>query len=376
MDQLLYAELGPNNGSIVLNLSEGGCSFQAITPIRNQELHFSFAIGGGQEIEGTGRVVWVEKTKKVGGMRFINLTAPLQEQIRSWLADPKAIDVSATVYSPVATMPGDPEAKARRKRLREEARLQWEAAQHHWEYPVPVERPIQAAADSFPSEADIRQPETAPELEALQAVPQESIRSPSAGLWRGVAAIVLAATLGSLMIAYHRQTGSALIWLGTMLGGRAEESRGVSPADAGKPSNGPPANLAVRTASETNTRLNSAPEGQEAGSRVPVTMSQPAAEALPVAGESDASEVSGQDQVPSENQAAGSSYSSKEVQTLWGRVESGDTGAEIALAERYARGDGVAKSCGQAKVLLDAAAKRGNPDAQRKREELSQTECP
>jgi PilZ domain-containing protein len=115
MDQLLYAELGPNNGSIVVNLSEQGCGFQAIAPIRDKELHCTFAIGAGQEIQGTGRVTWLEKAKKSGGLRFINPSTDLREQIRAWLADPRAIDTSAAPPEapPAFTTPAESEAKGR-----------------------------------------------------------------------------------------------------------------------------------------------------------------------------------------------------------------------------------------------------------------------
>jgi TPR repeat protein len=56
-------------------------------------------------------------------------------------------------------------------------------------------------------------------------------------------------------------------------------------------------------------------------------------------------------------------------------VESGDTRAELTLADRYLRGEGVTQSCAQARVLLEAAAKRGNSEAQRKLDELPQAGC-
>jgi hypothetical protein len=62
--QPLYADFGPNNGSIVLNLSEESRGFQ-------EQLHFTR-----QEIQGSG-VTWLKKTKKVGGLRFINLSGQL-----------------------------------------------------------------------------------------------------------------------------------------------------------------------------------------------------------------------------------------------------------------------------------------------------------
>jgi TPR repeat protein len=51
------------------------------------------------------------------------------------------------------------------------------------------------------------------------------------------------------------------------------------------------------------------------------------------------------------------------VDSLWGAVQSGSISAEVSLAERFARGQGVNKNCDQAKVLMKAAADRGNREA-------------
>ena len=53
------------------------------------------------------------------------------------------------------------------------------------------------------------------------------------------------------------------------------------------------------------------------------------------------------------------------VRLLWASIEKGNTGAEVALAELYRTGRGVSKNCDQARVLLSAAANRGNADAKR-----------
>ena len=42
--QLVYLELGRENGGVMLNLSEEGCGFQAITPVKCGESRFGFQI--------------------------------------------------------------------------------------------------------------------------------------------------------------------------------------------------------------------------------------------------------------------------------------------------------------------------------------------
>jgi TPR repeat protein len=56
-------------------------------------------------------------------------------------------------------------------------------------------------------------------------------------------------------------------------------------------------------------------------------------------------------------------------------VENGDTAAEILLANHYASGDGVEKNCDQARVLLQAAAKRGSDAAAKRLKQLADAGC-
>jgi hypothetical protein len=63
------------------------------------------------------------------------------------------------------------------------------------------------------------------------------------------------------------------------------------------------------------------------------------------------------------------------VASLWQAVENGDAVAEVALANHYATGAGVEKNCAQARVLLEAAAKRGNEAATKRLIQLRSSGC-
>ena len=58
------------------------------------------------------------------------------------------------------------------------------------------------------------------------------------------------------------------------------------------------------------------------------------------------------------------------VPLLWLAVQKGNTDAEVDLADLYARGAGVPRSCEQARVLLTAADKGANARAGKKLSEL------
>jgi TPR repeat protein len=48
---------------------------------------------------------------------------------------------------------------------------------------------------------------------------------------------------------------------------------------------------------------------------------------------------------------------------LWRAVAKGNLTATMTLSDLYLRGDGVPKSCDQARLLLDAAARKGSSAA-------------
>lgn len=59
----------------------------------------------------------------------------------------------------------------------------------------------------------------------------------------------------------------------------------------------------------------------------------------------------------------GARDSSEAAKLLWKAVSKQNAGAAVLLSDLYARGDGVPRSCDQARLLLVAAAKRGSVDA-------------
>ncbi len=60
---------------------------------------------------------------------------------------------------------------------------------------------------------------------------------------------------------------------------------------------------------------------------------------------------------------------------LWKAVAKQNSTADVLLADLYVSGDGVSKSCGQARLLLTAAAQKGEPTAAGKLRQLESTDC-
>jgi TonB family protein len=84
---LAYVELDEGNGGIILNLSEGGLSVQAVTSLMEDFLpgvRFQLAETGNW-IEAKARVIWTNQSRKLAGLEFIELSEPSRGQIRDWL---------------------------------------------------------------------------------------------------------------------------------------------------------------------------------------------------------------------------------------------------------------------------------------------------
>lgn len=211
--------------------------------------------------------------------------------------------------------------------------------------------------------------------------------------------IMLFLTLLAGSYVYHREFGQALIWLGHQIAGddSPESSKvvppgnppapGVVPAPAGaaRPVEPPSlnnqqqvasmepksANLPAASDNTPSPQLkNTAPE-----SLVPLT--QVARPPAPAA--ASPTDNAGQKEYVEALQILRSPSRAPEVpaavKLLWVSVEKGNTGAEIALAELFRTGKGVAKNCDQTRVLLSAAARKGSAEARKRLAELRREGC-
>jgi len=84
-----YVELGDTNSGMVLNISETGMAVAAADPLLVDDylpcIRLRFP-SSGQSIEISGQVVWLAESKKSAGIRFVDLTAEVRNQIANWIA--------------------------------------------------------------------------------------------------------------------------------------------------------------------------------------------------------------------------------------------------------------------------------------------------
>jgi hypothetical protein len=199
---------------------------------------------------------------------------------------------------------------------------------------------------------------------------------------------------------YHRELGQALIWLGHEIAGNdspenSKVARPEIPYVAHAIPESSPSARAVPTPPLTSQQSTPSTEPKSAnlpaasdktpppqlkgatpGSLVPLTqVTRPPALAPPTHNSVEA----GQQEYLEALQILRSPRRASEVpaaiQLLWVAVEKGNTGAEIDLAELFRQGRGVAKNCDQTRILLSAAARKGNEEARKRLEALRREGC-
>lgn len=97
-----YIDIQPNNGAIVLNVSDGGLCFHSFDPVRLGNTRFMFC-DRKQRIEAEGEIVWTDETHK-GGMRFNPLPADARDLLARWTSEVPA-PVAPEKPMPVAAVP-------------------------------------------------------------------------------------------------------------------------------------------------------------------------------------------------------------------------------------------------------------------------------
>jgi hypothetical protein len=226
-----------------------------------------------------------------------------------------------------------------------------------------------------------------------------------------VIGMLLVLTLIVGVAVFHREVGHALIWLGQIIAGDdgarvPQSSVAEPPAQATVV---PETTVPAGSPGVGDSSTGSAPEGDRAAA----SKTQPAAtssviEVPPILPAEPTTSTkarsapvlqptSQQNRVPAPSNSSGTAtddgqqeYQQAErilrnrssdeelaesVRLLWVAVEKGNADAEVALAELYRQGKGVARNCDQARVLLSAAARKGSAEARKHLEELVRGGC-
>ena len=421
LNETAYIIFGSGNRGVILDVSEGGLRFKTTSPLKGADL-VRFGLTLSRRSEATAAVAWTDQTRAVAGLRFTKLPADIREQIRLWIDRSLAREISG---SPEVGEPGGLEnnllASAFGSEISEEppSSLKPALAQSVVSDPL-LGTGVEAAV------AKERTPQAQPSATAVESLPAADFSpatrpDPAQGfVYGGPTLVAKPGTLsmfpaGSVQqqnyvyraagVAHHRLAIAALVIL-LALAAAAGAAAYYHPSEARHLMTRVEAGVTrlinhtaysyKRSVTEVEpAAMGSAPEGNSGGLEGSLEPAAPGVTGMTNAPRSPGGSAS--KSLGSDNEDAplakgnsqlemnlvqkyltpGSTPDEKQkaVQLLWHATEKGNVDAEIQLADLYARGDSVPKSCVQARILLKAAATVNPSLAQPKLAELDDAGC-
>jgi hypothetical protein len=365
LEEFVFIQIERDEGGRVLNVSEGGLSFEVFSPIpQNGPLYFWFSPNLRERIEAFGEVAWTDAARKVGGLKFLKMKPQDRERIGAWVKQEAKAESSGRQPIP---MP---------KRNPEISSLQAsEPGAPVTSFAVgPLSNATSPFSNATPSQDKVASESAVPEASesrssfyAARLVPLERFltatrRSFLSGVLIGMlvsAGVAIPALkysaskkqiTASLAVSSPMVTGKSdaqLDPLRTATSSEAVPLKNSAAGNAQRPApSGPRAYDPFGLPSQTHVQSPRRPLGDQATA----TTSQPTQSLTPKS-------------VSTEKVAA-------TPQQLWASVQAGNTKAAVALADLYIRGDGVPVNCNQARVLLLVASEKNNADAIKKLQEL------
>jgi hypothetical protein len=233
--------------------------------------------------------------------------------------------------------------------------------------------------------------ERASSWQPLEEMQEQAARS--SWQWFTLSRAIGIMTLVALAVAfsvYHRAFGEGLVWLGQRMGANTETEAptlpandNVAPGETNSPGPSTPSQSTGAPAPSAGTTETNTESTHSLGATVPSlpetakTLSpnlDAAASTEPNAGqETGSAEYAHALQLLHDKKR--DADLSEAVRLLWISVEKGNPSAELTLAELYWRGQGVARNCDQTRILLSAAARKGNADAEKRLRQFEREGC-
>jgi hypothetical protein len=424
--KLAYVNFEPyNTGGVITEISASGLRFHTVAPLQQGGvLRLSLVFAGMNHLDAVGEVVWTDSTRKVGGVRFVVLPPAAVGQIRNWLEDSAgengsqtgAKDETVPITEPGASIPS---ASSVIPQL-PDAHTGGTPAPTTW---VVRPKPSAISVPHFDLDPPRRR---SPFVRGLVGAVIVCLIVPPAvqfGLrhynrlsgWlphaNPVVSNPVAATPAPTLM------GGVLPGLDVSNSGEtnSEVANPPEPTSPKTANPGPPAEQAQpavpnpnsqpadpRTAAGTESPEPSAAEiglAPKAESAAPETARSPSEGNSPATAPQNSivptSQRAARIPASSAPQPADNPGESELIlawqylegqggqprdpvaasRLLWTAVKKGNLTAETTLANLYLRGEGVSKSCDQARVLLSAASDKGSIEAKRKLRELNETGC-
>lgn len=413
MGELVYMNMLPENGGILLDVSSAGLGFQAADPIATGEpIHIRLSAGWIDGIELFGDLMWLDNARKRGGLRFGQLPEEVRKQIQEWVGGSPAPSPDVRDSAPVAIENAPP---------RHGDSTSTEAGQSFVDDSTSPSPPMRNQPDPGSARSPAGPVSGPPRFLPAPTLPARAPRPPYNGLpsyspgWGsmgvhaleeradaphrkqrlGTVALTVAFSLvvaaGVFSFLNKREAGESLIRLGEALSGEHPQ-QSAKPEAAATPSfiaasapvsslsatapgvNGPATNVprdselgalagsdAMSSASAADRTRQSAEAGRqiESGEASPPMQSRQADPTPRAEGAKRLDASSSSAQSETKNASTKSARRSSEV-----FPREGDGRIELALAQQYLHGTSVREDGAMAAHLLWVAVGRGNTEAE------------
>jgi hypothetical protein len=247
-------------------------------------------------------------------------------------------------------------------------------------------------------------PATTAHMNAVETLASWSGEPPPRESWterlslsNAITVMVILAMLAGLYV-FHREVGQRLIWLGEAMGGTASNQVAAPPPQPSAipqtkgPTTPTPNSDASATPQNPPTQAAAQPDAASPGSATSPAQGSPSSNnngaaasangsspVTPLSGMTSAGNTEGQNEYDKAMQILRSRNASVDapeaLRLLWISVEKGNPNAELELADMYWKGRGVIQNCDQTLILLTAASRRGNAEAQKRLLEYRKQGC-
>jgi hypothetical protein len=363
--EISYIQFESEGGGIVVNASEQGLAFHLAAALRQPgPIQLCVSPNPTQQIKLTADIAWMDKAKKSGGLRFTGITADARNQIRQWLTqtgeseDPdRNCEVPSCAPKEKETGPCSPLSNATAE-------------------PLPPTSALTPTSDNaMSSRADAGMQVAPPRSISTTTLPpapfsqekQISVSRPRLVRRAATAFLIFVFALFPIVFVqdFRLEIGNSLIRIG-------EKLKGDSNSHADAPSS-IPVQSSCPSAGNTPSVPNPIPETSPKE-----TVNQPEPAPAPTQGTGNSTDSLLGD-TRNTRQRLGNTHAKRGRSTLarqlWSAVGAGDTSAEVTLAQLYVKGEGVPKNCEQARILLKAASRSGNLQAQEQLRKLNANAC-
>lgn len=106
--EFTFIQLEQEFSGRLVNISAEGLCFETLSPISETPLvQFWFCYRTQGEVDGVGRVMWLNQTRNLGGIKFVHLSRTSRERLREWV-DPRPALETTHGEEPEGEGPKDP----------------------------------------------------------------------------------------------------------------------------------------------------------------------------------------------------------------------------------------------------------------------------